>query len=250
MAVFQIYKKLGETPLQSLGRLRAKEGLSQNHPLTYAGRLDPMAEGVMIALSDEDVHRKDEFTGLDKTYTLDVLWGIETDTYDLLGLPTARGPGTAREVSTEDFVGIFDQSYPPYSSKSVEGKQLWQWAREGRIGEVDVPSKQVTIHSIERCGDHSTSADELSRVVQHRLSLVEGDFRQEEIGFAWEQVLRRKGPTSYEDVFVISRFVVSCSSGTYMRSLAHEMGKKKECGACAFWIRRERVGKYGLEEFV
>lgn len=208
-----------------------------------------MAEGLLLVLSGEDVHRKDEFTGLDKTYTLDVLWGIETDTYDLLGLPQEKVgdmPSTEEIKSeAERRVGTFEQQYPPYSSKTVNGKPLWRWTREGRLSEIEIPTRKVTIYSIEHRYDCEIGSDELLETIRYRLPLVSGDFRQEAVEHKWRTPLR--GLASQRG-FMRSCFEVSCSSGTYMRSLAHEMGKELGCGACAYAIRRDKVGEFSVQD--
>jgi tRNA pseudouridine55 synthase len=81
-----VYKNLGETPLQCLERYRLEAGIEAGVPMTYAGRLDPMAEGDMIILVGEECKGKDKFLPLRKEYEMEVLLGVETDTYDLLGI--------------------------------------------------------------------------------------------------------------------------------------------------------------------
>ncbi len=69
---------------------------------------------------------------------------------------------------------------------------------------------------------------------------MRGDFRQKEILELWNEVL-----TEHADKhFSILKIKVSCSSGTYMRSLAHELGEKLGIGASALRIKRTRVGEY------
>ncbi len=61
------YKELGETPLECLERMRIKHNIGQNTPMTYAGRLDPMADGLLIVLVGEECKKKDTYLGLNKT---------------------------------------------------------------------------------------------------------------------------------------------------------------------------------------
>ena len=87
------YKNLGETPLACLEKMRLEHGIGAEIPMTYAGRLDPMAEGVMILLVGEECKNKEQYLGLDKTYGFEVLVGFQTDTYDLLGLVKSENEG-------------------------------------------------------------------------------------------------------------------------------------------------------------
>jgi len=239
--IYQIYKYLGETPLEALRHLREREDPSGHYSWTYAGRLDPMAEGWMYVLSGDDVYRKDEFTDRDKVYEVEVLWGIGTDSYDLLGLPqhiTGMSPPRA-EIAKKlaRWQTTFDQPYPPFSAKTVHGKPLWQWAREGKLERIVVPRKEVTIRAIKHIDDRTINTDDLLQTVNERCALATQDFRQDEVLQAWKYVLG--GPTAK---YVVTAIRVRCSAGTYMRSLAHDLGEQLGCGACAFSIHRMNVG--------
>ncbi|MEK7120642.1 MAG: hypothetical protein AAB840_00955, partial [Patescibacteria group bacterium] len=83
--ILNLYKKEGETPLERIRRFTTENPEYKNKKMTYAGRLDPMAEGVLIILTDEDVHIKDNFLRLDKEYEFEVLWAVSSDTHDILG---------------------------------------------------------------------------------------------------------------------------------------------------------------------
>ena len=80
------YKNIGETPLECLERHRKERSIDKDIPMTYAGRLDPMAEGLMILLVGEECKNKDKYLGLDKTYEFKILVGFSTDTYVFLSL--------------------------------------------------------------------------------------------------------------------------------------------------------------------
>ena len=237
--IYKIYKKLGETPLEALERTRAEHGIDAAVPMTFAGRLDPMAEGWMHVLSGNDVHQKEMYTGLDKSYELTVLWGVATDTYDLLGVPTACDPVASAPANLSDtlaeWVGTFAQSYPPYSAKPVQGKPLWMWARDGKLDQIARPTKQVTIYTIEHSTDTAQTSDELARILRKRIARVSGDFRQDEIAAAWKSTVFG-GPTAKR--WPMSRIRVRCSSGTYMRSLASALGAAYDIPTCAYSLVR------------
>lgn len=243
--IYVLWKRLGETPLQALERLRRSDQALLGASMTYVGRLDPAAEGTLIVLSGEAVHRRNEFLALDKDYEFDVLWGIETDTYDLLGLPVAfrlvpEDWRTRVELAASSLIGKFHQSYPPYSSKPVSGKPLFAWAREGRLDEIEIPAKSVTIHSLEALEHCEIAGSRVLAYVLGQTNSVAGDFRQTEISNAWESLLRG----CENAVFRLSSFRATVSSGVYVRSLAKQMGEILGSGAVALRITRIRVGKY------
>src|SRR5882724_12690946 len=84
-SVVNLYKELGETPRERLERLRVQKPHFEHEVLSYAGRLDPMAEGVMLCLVGSANSRREQYLDMSKEYTLDVLFGFSTDTYDVLG---------------------------------------------------------------------------------------------------------------------------------------------------------------------
>ncbi len=212
--------------------------------MTYLGRLDPMAEGLLLVLAG-DTKDKDEFLKLDKTYEFEILWGFSTDTYDVLGLTTEIGSMPEKldikmERLLKDIKDKKTQSYPPYSSRTVGGKALHAWAREGRIDEIEIPKRDIKIFHIEHIRTRLILQKEILAEIIKKVDLVRGDFRQEQIKKNWQKVLNKK------EMCLISKFKIDVSSGTYIRSLAHEMGKKLGTCALAYSIKRTRVGEYKI----
>ncbi len=233
--VLKLYKELGETPLACLERFRAEHPEYVDEKMTYAGRLDPMAEGLLIALVGEECKKKDEYLGLDKEYIFEVLFGIESDTYDILGIPKVLDGNhstilTNCRIDFEKFIGKRIQEYPPYSSRT------FQMARDGI--DFEPMTKEVEIYSLEQLEEREITKEKLLAEVLERIDLVKGDFRQEEIKNAWQEVLNTR-----QDLveFHIAKFKINCSSGTYVRSLANQMG------GIAYSIKRTKVGGYLLE---
>jgi len=198
-----IDKLVGETPLEALERFRAEKiqtseacvtGYTwENVPMTYAGRLDPMAEGKLLILIGDECKDKEKYLGLDKEYEVEILLGISTDTYDALGIvQDAQGVNDAWAYPAQDwlqkYVGKFAQEYPPYSSKTVNGRQLHELARSGALPEV-MPTREVEIYSIRAIDTGTITAGGLLARIVGNIDLVKGDFRQEVIGKRWREVL-------------------------------------------------------------
>jgi tRNA pseudouridine55 synthase len=250
--VLILNKKVGETPLETINRFKEEDPEYLNIKMTYAGRLDPMAEGVLIVLAGDMVHKKDEFLKLPKTYECVAILGIETDTYDVLGISTPQscfasqlsfaGEQSAPEKISEilnSFVGTFSQSYPPYSSKTVGGKQLHTIAREGGLGSIDLPKHRVTVKDISSICTTSVSVDDLVSEIIENVKKVTGDFRQEETMRKWEQIA-----SDYKGLSVqLVSFSIEVSGGTYIRGVVHELGKKLGGGACILRLKRTKVGE-------
>lgn len=241
----KVYKQIGETPLEALERVRTKQGISKDIPMTYAGRLDPMAEGVLLILVGEECKNKEHYLSFDKEYEVEVLFGFSTDTGDLLGkvkkwkVESGNNTSEIKKVLS-GLVGKFEQEYPKFSSKTVEGKPLFAYAKSGDLPD-EMPTKEVEIYDIKFLEERKISNDELLNYIEENIEKVKGDFRQDEILSHWIEILNDKN-----EQYQIIKIKVACSSGTYMRLLSEKIGEKFGVPALAFSISRTRVGEFEL----
>ena len=248
--ILKLYKNRGETPLECIKRFKKNNSEYESDKMTYAGRLDPLAEGLLLVLVGEECKNKNKYLGLDKEYEVDILLGFSTDTYDLLGKIKSQVDTDKIQIYTKEyfngilptFVGKFFQKYPAYSSKTIKGKTLFEYAREGNLEEEKIPEKEVEIKSIDFIDERFISKIELEKYVKESIDLVLGDFRQEDILKSWKENLEKSIFTEYK---IISIKVI-CTSGTYMRSLANSFGLKIETPSLAFKIKRNMIGEYNL----
>src|SRR3989338_7541410 len=189
MELLQLYKNLGETPLECLHRFNAEHSEYIDTKMTYLGRLDPMAEGLLLVLAG-NTRDKEKYLAFDKTYEFEVLWQFSSDTYDILGI--VNGPDKFPQKLEEKMdkllakiMGKKTQEYPAYSSRTVSGKSLFMWARENKIEEIDIPTRSVKIFSIEHIHTRIITGREIWEEVSRKVALVSGDFRQDKILTAW-----------------------------------------------------------------
>lgn len=246
--VLNLYKHLGETPRERLERLRIQRPEYRHEVLSYAGRLDPMAEGVLLCLVGAANKRREPYLDMSKNYTLDVLFGFSTDTYDVLGRVMEKGDGSSVrrklvEKALNEFRGTVSQEYPPFSSKTVEGKSLIEWARGGAISAMVLPRRTVTIYDISLTAMYKVDEPTLLNYIEAGVDNVQGDFRQDEIMRLWKRNLRKEGSRE----FPCATIDISCSSGTYARSIAHGLGQELGTPALALHILRTKVGEYDIE---
>lgn len=245
--ILNLYKKLGETPLECLHRFREEHLEHKELKMTYLGRLDPMAEGILLVLAG-NTKDKEKYLAWDKTYEFEVLWGFESDTYDVLGLIKGEGKSPLKLESKmssllKKIQSKTTQVYPPFSSRTVSGKSLFMWARENKIEELDIPEKKIKIFSFDHLHTRLITGRKILEEVDAKVALVTGDFRQEKVLSTWHNLLIAR-PNEY---FMVSSFRADVSSGTYIRGIAQEMGKFLSTGALAYSIKRTRVGEYKLE---
>jgi len=262
--VIKVYKQCGITPLECINNLKKDNEELRLLPMTYAGRLDPLAEGLLLILVGDECLKKDQYLNLSKEYEVDVLFGFATDTYDILGLVTSSDGKFLGSKTTGDnepdntnlpsdfvfdknilknFIGKIKQSYPPYSSRPVNGKPLFAWAREGKINEIEIPTHDVFVSNIEIIEENKISGEDLYKKIKENISKVSGDFRQKEIMSLWEINLRN----NYEEKYTIVRLRISCGSGVYVRVIADEIGKRLGIPSLALRIIRTKIGEYCID---
>jgi len=193
-------------------------GLSSNHALQRArramdaakaghtGTLDPFATGLLVCCMGRATKISGAMLNADKSYRATVLFGQETDSGDLTGIPTQSAPEgftgvdpEALEAVLSRFRGTISQVPPMYSALKRDGKPLYHYARQGI--ELEREPRTVTIHS---------------------LTLVACD-----------------GMTAELDV--------ACSKGTYIRTLAEDIGRALGCFAHLTALRRTQVGPFSLQ---
>jgi len=253
--VIILNKKEGETPLQSLEKFRRKNTEYKNLKMTYAGRLDPMASGVLIILIGDEIKKKEKYLNLKKEYVFEVLFGFATDTYDILGKIIKNTQNFSLhkkelEKKIKDnlkcFTGKFMQKYPLYSSKTVRGKQLFEYARSNE--EVKIPEREVFVESLKFNKIKLINKKNLLQNIEKRINKVKGDFRQEDILKIWRKNLIFKKNNKKEEKFCVISFKIKCGSGTYVRGIANSLGNRINIPAFAFSIKRTKVGKFEIKD--
>lgn len=171
----------------------------------HTGTLDPLATGLLVICVNEGCKLVEMLTHQDKEYIAKVKLGIKTDTYDITGNILEENSNyiinkELLEKTLASFVGKYDQEVPIYSSVKVNGKKLYEYARNDIP--VELPHHLVEISKIEL------------------LNLEKDNFT----------------------------FKVSVSSGTYIRSLINDIGKKMNILMTMEELRRTRVGNFNIND--
>ena len=163
--VLNIYKEAHWTSFDVVAKIR---GICHVKKIGHAGTLDPAAEGVLPVCVGKATRIADLLSGEIKTYCAQMRLGEETDTLDQTGTVVRRADpavldrlteGQVREV-INSFVGGYDQVPPMYSARHVQGKRLYELAREGKrveraavpvridrivIDEISIPNIALTV---------------------------------------------------------------------------------------------------------
>lgn len=146
--IINVYKEKGFTSHDVVAKLR---GISGQRKIGHTGTLDPDAEGVLPVCLGRATKVCELLTDKDKTYRAVLLLGKTTDTQDTTGevlseASTEHLTEAQVEEAIMSFVGEYEQIPPMYSAVKIEGKKLYELAREGKT--VERKSRKVCIHSI------------------------------------------------------------------------------------------------------
>lgn len=121
----------------------------------HTGTLDPLATGVLIVCMNKALKVVDLITASDKEYIAKVVLGIDTDTLDIIGniINECKTDVNVDMVKTvlNSFVGKSIQEVPKYSAVKVNGKKLYEYARNGI--DVELPKREIQIFDIELISD-------------------------------------------------------------------------------------------------
>lgn len=145
--IININKEKGYTSHDVVAKLR---GIMKQKKIGHTGTLDPLATGVLPVCLGNATKLCDLLVEKEKEYIAKVRLGVRTDTQDMTGriLETAKVKITKEELSAvmQQFLGTYDQIPPMYSAIKIQGKKLYELAREGK--EIERKARQVTISEI------------------------------------------------------------------------------------------------------
>lgn len=196
-----VNKEPGFTSFDVVAKLR---GICRQRKIGHTGTLDPAATGVLPVCLGSGTKLCDMLTDKEKEYVAELLLGVRTDTQDTTGqiLSTQEVTATKQQIREvcAGFVGEYDQIPPMYSALKVNGKKLYELAREGKV--VERKARHVCIHELE--------------ILEINLPVV---------------TMR-----------------VSCSKGTYIRTLCEDIGNVLGCGGTMQSLRRTKVGPFTIDQ--
>lgn len=145
--VFLVDKEAGVTSRDVVNEIIKK---TETNKVGHTGTLDPLATGVLAICVGRATKLVDYLTNADKTYIAEITLGIETDTLDLEGsvlkeeIPMLTDENIFQAVMS--MKGKYEQEVPIYSAIKVNGKKLYEYAREGIA--VELPKREVEIYDI------------------------------------------------------------------------------------------------------
>ena len=195
----------------------------------HGGTLDPLAEGLLILGIGEYTKELNKFLKESiKTYIAEIVLGARSTTYDREGKIYPNDdriiyPNTDRiKEVINSFIGEIEQIPPPFSAVKIKGKPAYLLARKGE--KVDLKPRKVKIYEIKILEITQTNTN--LETNQHE-TFINNNIR----------VDPRLNPRES----VVLRIEVTCSSGTYIRSLANDIGEKLGCGGYLNDLKRTKI---------
>ena len=213
--ILNINKPQDMTSFDVVAILRKVLGVKR---IGHLGTLDPMAEGVLPIAIGKAARVMDYLDSDTKEYVAEFVFGITSDTDDIWGENITLSD-SFKEISREDieeaakvFIGVIEQIPPRYAAIKVDGRKLYEYARAGQ--EVDVKSRKIEIASFDV------------------------------LDFGKRYVEEVQADLFYTVVKVV------CSKGTYIRSLARDLGNILGAGGAMSALVRRRSGALKIEDAI
>jgi tRNA pseudouridine55 synthase len=193
--------------------------IAKTRRVGHAGTLDPFATGLLIVGIGNATKKLGDLAGLEKTYEAAARLGATSTTDDPEGSIShsafciadsdqkqceMRPAINDIERAFDQFRGGYVQTAPAFSAKKVDGKKLYELARKGETGDMELPKKRVAIHELKI------------------------------LSYDWPELT----------------FRARCSSGTYVRALARDMGEALGTGAYLTALRRTKIGSYDIKDAI
>ncbi|MBR1373019.1 tRNA pseudouridine(55) synthase TruB [bacterium] len=199
-----VYKPKGKTSHDVVATLRRVTKIKQ---IGHTGTLDPFAEGV-LPICIGNATRLIEYLEDDKAYIGTIKLGEATDTYDIEGRTTKTSDKIVSLTEIEDVLKIFEgeieQTPPIYSAIKINGKKLYEYARNGE--KIEIKPRKVFIDNI-----HVVNYNNKDRTIE---------------------------------------IYVSCSKGTYIRSIANDIGEALGSYGHLVKLVRIKAGKFELKDSI
>lgn len=221
---FDVVKKVRGALVRKTGQKKLKVG--------HAGTLDPLATGLLIVCVGPYTRLIDTLQAMPKTYTGTITFGAVTPSFDLEKavdetFPSEHITNALLQEKRQDFIGDILQIPPVFSAVKVDGKRLYKNARTGE--EVELPHRPVHIESLEIGPLHPVQST------------------RQEAEIAGDRGARIMLHPEYADG-IQADFKTVCSKGTYIRSLANDLGRAVDSGAYLSSLRRTASGGFSVED--
>lgn len=218
--ILPVYKEKGFTSFDVVAKLRK---ILHQKKIGHTGTLDPDATGLLPICLGQATKLVDTMTDSKKEYVARMLLGIRTDTLDISGklLKEDKCQVSLNDVKEAlfEFLGESMQVPPMYSALKINGKKLYELARDGIV--VEREARPIHIYDIELL-------DSINK-------------------YKGREIIDISNPNSIPRSGLELSFRVVSSKGTYIRSLIDDLGNKLGCGACMTGLMRTKASGFNID---
>ena len=239
--VLPIDKPRQWTSFQAVNKIKAvvrnTYGLKK-FKIGHAGTLDPLATGLLLVCIGKATKSIPQLQDGDKVYTGTLVLGATTPCYDLEQAvdeyyPYKHITRELLETTVKQFTGTIQQVPPMFSAVKIDGQRAYEYARRDDPA-VTIQPKPVNVYSFE--------------ITDFRLPEVPDTPEAPEIKDITKTTHLYKNPLGVVPAHLPQAdFHIHCGKGTYIRSLARDLGEALGSGAFLSALRREQVGEYTVE---
>lgn len=289
------------------GRKGRKQRMNNKIKMGHGGTLDPLASGVLVVGTGRGTKDLGKFLNCSKDYEAVALFGCSTDTYDSEGKVVHRKPWQhitkeRLEAILPQFRGDIMQTPPIYSALKMQGKPLYEYAREGKPLPAEIKARPATVscfeitefttnhdwtfpieeasteivlsaEALEQLGTHSnmdtlngiqkpvgkpqgkTPVDDVVDIAQSSNTNVkqpntDGPPAKRQRQVSPEKDAQESDTNTLSEKPLAIHIKMTVSSGTYVRSLIHDLGLALGSAAHMVALVRKRVGEFALEDAI
>ena len=233
--ILLIDKPLGWTSFDVVKKMKNLLGVKK---IGHAGTLDPLATGLLILATGTKTKEISTIQAEKKSYIATFCLGCTTKSLDTEFFPESFQDCSnlditqIQKVINNNFLGKIDQIPPKFSAVNIEGKRAYKLAREGQ--DFEIKSKEVEIYQFKILG--------LERIYPSDIPLN-------------NHLLRKNKTESYNKPDNLPKIslikfstIIDCSKGTYIRSLARDLGEKIGFDGYLLDLKRTNIGSYQLDD--
>jgi tRNA pseudouridine55 synthase len=231
----------------------------------HGGTLDPLATGLLVLATGKETKNLSNILALSKTYQAEFILGATTPSLDTEFYPekiedcSAIGKETLLEKINSNFTGKINQKPPLFSAVKINGQRAYKLARIGKKENKDEPKeKPVTIYdftviSIEYLDSNNlldkhfgynvySKPSEQNIYEKKKVRLNHPTFFNSE-----EKIENLAQRVSFPGKVILVKSQITCSSGTYIRSLAGDLGNSLQTSGYLLSLQRISIGDHTLQ---
>ena len=242
--IIKIWKPYGITSIQFIKNYQKENKIEK---ITCAGRLDPLAQGQLLILTESHTKDMKKYLTHNKIYKFDMVLGIETESHDCLS-KIVENNGVKEEINEDNILNKLDkfisqykiQKFPLVSSFVIKHlslkKTLW-WFYMNGYKNIELPEKEIKIHDYKVISIEKEENDKLTNKFIDRIEKITDSILQKNLNI--ENIINQwKKKRNDKRTYIVVKIELNVSSGFYIRRFCHDFGKYINTGGIALDITR------------